>query len=81
MYTKIILSAVQRTCTKDYPVPGTDFTIPKGLMVNVPAPPGCFKNQDQFDPDNWNPENNPNKFGFTGFGHGPRNCIGDYNQK
>jgi len=69
-------AAVQRTCTKDYPVPGTDFTIPKGLMVNVPAPAGCFKNQDQFDPDNWDPENNPNKFGFTGFGHGPRNCIG-----
>jgi len=68
--------AVQRTCTKDYPVPGTNYTIPKGLMVNVPAPPGCFKNQDKFDPDNWEPENNPNKFGFTGFGQGPRNCIG-----
>ena len=67
---------MQRSCTKDYPVAGTNFTIPKGLMVNVPAQEGCFKNQDKFDPDNWDPENNPNKFGFNGFGQGPRNCIG-----
>ena len=33
---------------------------------------------DKFDPDNFDPENNPNKFGFTGFGHGPRNCIGGF---
>lgn len=68
--------ALQRTCTKDYPVPGTNFTIPKGMMVNVPPPAGCFKEQDKLDPDNWEPENNPNKFGFIGFGQGPRNCIG-----
>ena len=33
---------------------------------------------DKFDPDNFDPVNNPNKFGFTGFGHGPRNCIGEF---
>merc|ERR1711953_398411 len=67
---------ITRRCTKDYPVPGTDFTVPKGLMVNFPPGENCFKNQDKFDPDNFDPENNPNKFGFTGFGQGPRNCIG-----
>merc|ERR1719282_476304 len=36
----------------------------------------CFSSPDNFDPDNFAPENNPNKFGFTGFGQGPRNCIG-----
>ena len=41
--------ALQRTCTKDYPVPGTNFTIPKGMMVNVPPPAGCFKEQDKLD--------------------------------
>jgi len=68
--------AVQRRCTKDYPVPGTDFVVPKGMMVNVPPGENCFKNQDNFDPDNFEAENNPNKFGFNGFGQGPRNCIG-----
>jgi len=67
---------VQRTCSKDYLVPDTDFTIPKGLMVNIPPGENCFKYPDNFDPDNFAPENNPNKFGFTGFGQGPRNCIG-----
>jgi len=68
---------LQRTCTKDYKVPGMDFTIEKGLIVNV-LPPGaeCFSNPDTFDPDNFDPDNNPNKFGFTGFGQGPRACIG-----
>ena len=88
------MSAVQRTCSKDYPVPNSNFTVPKGLMVNFPPGENCFKNQglqivskqiifylknipDKFDPENFNPENNPNKFGFTGFGQGPRNCIGE----
>ena len=70
-------AGLQRTCTKDYKVPGMDFTIEKGLIVNV-LPPGaeCFSNPDTFDPDNFDPDNNPNKFGFTGFGQGPRACIG-----
>ena len=71
------MTAVQRTCSKDYLVPDTDFTIPKGLMVNIPPGENCFKYPDNFDPDNFAPENNPNKFGFTGFGQGPRNCIGE----
>ena len=33
-------------------------------------------NPDEFDPDNFLPENKPNKFGSQFFGHGPRNCIG-----
>ena len=58
-------------------MPGMDFTIEKGLIVNL-FPPGdeCFKNSQIFDPDNFDPENNPNKFGFVGFGQGPRACIG-----
>ena len=54
-------------------MPGMDFTIEKGLVVNV-LPPGeeCFKNPANFDPGNFDAENNPNKFGFTGFGQGPR---------
>ena len=74
-----LTTAIQRTCSKDYLVPGTSYTIPKGLMINVPPGENCFKNPDNFDPHNFDPENNPNKFGFTGFGQGPRNCIGKIN--
>jgi len=67
---------MMRKCTKDYRIPETDFTIPKGLRISIPPLSGCFKNQDTFDPDNFSSENNPDKFGFSGFGQGPRNCLG-----
>jgi cytochrome P450 len=35
-----------------------------------------FKNPAVFDPENFAPENAPNKFGMLMFGQGPRNCIG-----
>ena len=35
-----------------------------------------FKNPTVFDPENFAPENTPNKFGLMMFGQGPRNCIG-----
>jgi len=74
-----IVSVLQRVCTKDYTIPGTDFVIPKGMEVNVYAKSyaeECFYNSSEFDADNFDASNNPNKFGFTGFGQGPRNCIG-----
>ena len=42
---KTFISAVQRTCSKDYPVPNSSYTVPKGLMVNFPPGENCFKNQ------------------------------------
>ena len=40
-----LILAVQRTCSKDYPVPNSTYTVPKGLMVNFPPGDNCFKNQ------------------------------------
>jgi len=74
-----IISNLQRLCTKDYRVPDTDFTIIKGTPVNVEfssLEKDCFFRASECDPDNFETENNPNKFGFSGFGQGPRNCIG-----
>ena len=76
-----IMVAHERLCSKDYKVPDTDFIIPKGRYVKIYfAPflknPDYFKNPNEFDPDNFLPENKPNKFGVQIFGHGPRNCIG-----
>ena len=77
-YNKFVTN-LQRICTKDYKVPDTDFTIIKGTPVNVEfcgIDKECFANASEFDPDNFDANNNPNKFGFSGFGQGPRNCIG-----
>jgi len=74
-----LVNMLERVCTKDYRVPGTDFVIPEGMIVQVNSKSfrtACFYNAEEFDPDNFDPNNNPNKFGFTGFGQGPRNCIG-----
>ena len=38
--------------------------------------PANFVNPGAFDPENFNPANNPNKFALQVFGQGPRNCIG-----
>merc|ERR1711970_1334324 len=73
-----LVNSLQRICTKDYKIPDTDFIIPKGMQVNIYGKlltKESFYNPDNFDPDNFDPHN-PNKFGFFGFGQGPRNCIG-----
>ena len=76
-----MFQAHERMCTKDYLVPETNITIPKGRMVKVFFTPienskKNFKNPEKFDPDNFLPENNPNKFGYMTFGQGPRACPG-----
>ena len=74
-----LVNNIMRVCTKDYRIPDTDFTIKKGMMVNVLSTcfaTECFFNPEELDPDNFDPKNNPNKFGFSGFGQGPRNCVG-----
>ena len=68
--------AFQRICSKDYKIPDSNFTVPKGMIVNIePRQELCFANPDKFDPDNFL-EDRYNKFGFLGFGQGPRHCIG-----
>jgi len=74
-----LFSAHERLCTKDYLVPDTNITIPKGRMVKVffktlENDIRNFKNPTTFDPDNFAPENEPNKFAYMIFGQGPRAC-------
>ena len=75
------LTAHERRCSKDYKIPDTDYTIPKGRYVKVyfkdfTTRSDFFMNPEEFDPENFAPENKHNKFGYHTFGHGPRNCIG-----
>ena len=76
-----VIVAHERLCTKDYTVPGTDIVIPQGRYVkifidDIASDAKNFVNPLDFDPENFNPENKPNKFGYMIFGQGPRNCIG-----
>ena len=73
----------QRTCSKDYLVPGTNFTIPKGMSVFISAhgimqDERYFQNPTEFNPDNFNPKNKEKRNPGTdlGFGFGARKCIG-----
>ena len=73
-----MFSALQRICTKEYRIPGTDVTVPEGMFVDVhfkSYESECFSNPANFDPDNFD-DDSFNKFGFGAFGQGPRNCIG-----
>lgn len=72
----------ERCCTKDYLVPGTNFTIKKGTILVIPVyciqnDPSNFSNPEKFIPERFSPENksSTNPYSFLPFGHGPRNCI------
>jgi len=74
-----LFSSHERHCTKDYIVPETNITIPKGRIVkvffsSVENDEKNYKNPKSFDPDNFLPENEPNKFAYMTFGQGPRAC-------
>ena len=72
-----------RTCTKDWTIPGTSVTIPKGMRVMVPIlgvqmDPDNFPEPDKYDPERFAGENKHGmKSGsYLQFGMGPRQCIG-----
>lgn len=74
---------LERKCIKDYKVPGSDFTIPKDLIVAVSVQgihmdPDIYPNPDKFDPERFSPENKAKRHScaYLPFGMGPRNCIG-----
>lgn len=69
-----------RVATKDYKVPNSHYTIPKGMFVLVPAygvhhDPEYFENPEEFDPKRFEPEQIQMRpsFSFVPFGSGPRN--------
>ncbi|KAL7026329.1 hypothetical protein ACKWTF_013862 [Chironomus riparius] len=72
-----------RKCVKDYKIPGTDLTIPKGIkaLINVYSlhhDPEYFTDPSKFDPERFSDENikTIKPFTFLPFGEGQRNCIG-----
>ncbi len=72
----------ERICTKDYLVPGTNFTIEKGSYIAIPMYPSqfderYFPNPEKFIPERFTNENKATRspYAFMPFGHGPRGCI------
>ena len=72
-----------RKCLKDYEIPGTNLTIPKGTSIQLATyslhhDPEYYPEPEKFDPERFSPENSKNlrPFTFLPFGEGPRNCIG-----
>lgn len=75
---------LNRTCVKEYLIPGTKQIIEKGVEVYIPVlgiqrDKKYFCEPNKFNPDRWNGGN----FADTGrklpnltFGDGPRSCIG-----
>ncbi|XP_068241539.1 cytochrome P450 3A24-like [Palaemon carinicauda] len=74
---------VDRKVTKDFTLPGTDFTLCKGQKVTIPIysihrDPQHYPNPEKFDPERFSPENKVSRsqMVYLPFGSGPRNCIG-----
>lgn len=76
-------SNLARVATKNYPVPNSNYTIPKGMMVLVPVyaihhDPEIYTNPEEFEPKRFAAEQIRSRpsCSFLPFGDGPRNCIG-----
>lgn len=73
---------LERKCTKDYLLPGTNITLEKGRYVQVPVwslhnDEKYWEEPSKFNPDRFLPENREKIVHGTymPFGLGPRNCI------
>lgn len=60
------LPILNRTCMKDYPIPGTNKVIEKGVEVFIPVyglqrDEKYYEEPDKFNPDRFNEENSAGK--------------------
>lgn len=77
------IARVDRTCTKQYTIPGTDVVINPGESVSVPImglhyDSDYFPEPEKFDPERFSQESKISRHSYVylPFGSGPRNCIG-----
>lgn len=75
------LPLLNRECTKEYQLPGTDVIIEKGTAIFIPAmglqrDEKYFTDPIKFNPDRFSEKNAIPSMSYLPFGDGPRNCIG-----
>jgi cytochrome P450 family 6 len=79
-----ILPMLNRECTKDYQIPGTDKTIEKGTaivisLLGLHRDDNYFPNPEKFDPDRFADDvHDYDEDAYMPFGVGPRNCLGEF---
>lgn len=80
-----IIPMLNRECTADYKVPGSDLVLEKGQLVFIPIiglhqDPEYYPDPERFEPDRFTKEGKATRHHFTWmpFGEGPRNCIGTF---
>lgn len=71
---------LNRTCVKDYKIPGTSNVIEKGVEVFIPVlgiqmDEKYFEEPEKFKPERFTDERSAEKM-YLPFGDGPRNFIG-----
>lgn len=78
------LPILNRECTKNYRIPGTNFTIEKGTpiivsLLGIHRDAQFFPDPECFNPDRFTDENRAyDEEMYMPFGIGPRNCLGDF---
>lgn len=72
---------IDRVCTSDYKIPGTEVIIEKGVIVLIPTmgiqkDPSHFNHPEEYIPERF--QSGKEDISYLPFGHGPRACIGQY---
>ncbi|XP_059488623.1 cytochrome P450 6k1-like [Neocloeon triangulifer] len=78
------IGVMNRICTKNYTIPGTDVKIEEGTAVAIPVyalhhDPQYWPDPERFDPERFNEKNTKKIVPYTylPFGEGPRMCLGN----
>lgn len=77
------VGSIGRVVTKDYKIPDTNITLPKGLNIMIPVyaihyDPEYYPEPERFMPERFTKDEiiNRDKMTYLPFGEGPRVCIG-----